>query len=52
MCEPTERPTMHFVSAKNEETKGAPMIFLIREPLNRQRTRDINVLHRHLGKFG
>lgn len=52
ICEAASRPTMRFVSVKNDETQGAAMVFRVRELLIRQRTRAINALRGHLGEFG
>ena len=52
ICEAAQRPTMRFVSVKNEETQGASMAFRIRELLIWQRTQAINALRGHLTEFG
>jgi len=52
ICEAATRPTMRFVSVKNDETQGAAMVFRVRELLIRQRTQMINALRGHLTEFG
>ena len=52
ICEAAQRPTMHFVPEKSDETQGAAMVFRIRKLLIRQRTQAINALRGHLGEFG
>ena len=44
ICEAAMRPTMRFVPVKSEETRGAAMVFRVRELLIRQRTQAIDAL--------
>lgn len=52
ICEAVQRPTMHFVAIKNEETQGAAVMLRARDLLIRQRTQTINALRGHLAEFG
>lgn len=52
ICEAAQRPSMRFVPVKSEETRGAAMVFRVRELLIRQRTQAINALRGHLAEFG
>ena len=52
ICEAAMRPTMRFVPVKSEETRGAAMVFRVRELLIRQRTQAIDALRGHLSEFG
>lgn len=52
ICAAAQRPKMRFVPVKSEKTQGAAMVFRVREPLSRQRTRAINSLRGHLTEFG
>jgi len=52
ICEAAQRPTMRFVTIKNEEKQASAVVFRTRDLLVRQRIQTINALRGHLAEYG
>jgi transposase len=52
ICEAAQRPSMRFVTVKDEEQQASGVVFRARDVLVRQRTQCINALRGHLTEYG
>ena len=52
ICEAAQRPSMRFVSVKDEAQQASALVFRVRDLLVRQRTQTINALRGHLAEYG
>ena len=52
ICKAAQRPTMRFVTVKDEVQQASSVVFRARDVLVRQRTQCINALRGHLTEYG